>query len=177
MNKNNGFIILVLLMIFNLTGCDYAKNNQIAVIDLDKIAKQTGRTTDINNKIQRFIKEKEISLTQLRNDLQQKIRTERAKISKKSTSKERQNILTMTKKADFQLRQTVSNAEREAKQLRLQYIQELRDDITPVAAKIANDQGMKMVMLKTASIMYVDDSVDITDKVITKLDITAGAKK
>jgi len=176
MNKRNGLIFLILLTLFSLTGCDYAVNNQIAVVDLDKIAKQTGRTTDINKKIQQFIKEKEISLTQLRNDLQLKIKTERAKLSKKSSPKEKQNILTLTKKAGLQLRQTVSNAEREAKQLRLKYIQELRDDITPVAAKIANKQGMKMVMLKTASMMYVDDSVDITDMVITKLDMTASGE-
>lgn len=169
-------LLVVPVLLLLLAGCGGGHSSgHVAVIDLDKIAAATGRDKLINERVQRYTKEQEKALTKLRDDSRAQIDKQQKQLPANASDEAKQKLAALTQNLEQGLRQEIAKAQQGAGQLRTQLAVDFRNEVEPVARRIAAQRGMDIVMIKQDALLYVDPQADITDAVID--DMQENGKK
>lgn len=168
---------LVFSLILFVAGCDLAQkmpprqSGRVAVLDVIRISQETGHTDRINNEISQAQSALAQELNTLQSDLQARIAGKQQDFGTESPSDaQRQELSDMIGQAQQEYQQAKNEATQKLKQQQFDLVQAFRDELRPIAKRIANDRGMSVVViLNDAFILDHDPATDITDAVIAEM--------
>ena len=167
----------ILLLVALLTGCYGENDGRVAIVDLDEIASATGRDKDITQRVQLFVKDEELKLTALRDELRITIEQEEKTLGEKPSTEQQEKLNQLSKNSEAKLRQEIAKVEEMAAQLRINLVLEFKKQVEPVARRVATNRGISVIMIKQNAMLYIAPASDITNDVIDemqKMDIAAG---
>ena len=148
----------------------------VAVVDLDEVARQLGKDV----KLVAAIKQGQESLNQqlralqlsLREKYQQAARESEVRPAGGEVPKESQEVqlANLERQLNLQLNQARHSAQVELKTHQQRLIQQFRDEIKPVAQRVAAKRGLGVVMTKNDSLLLTfDNAHEITAEVVETL--------
>ena len=140
--------------------------SQIGVVDLDAVAKALGRDQVIAQKLQSTQEELRGQIESAKNQFQTQIEQKKDEYGEEMSEEEQQQLARMTLQANQRLQQAAAEANRQTTAARMNLIREFRDEAQPFIERIAGEQNLKVVFVKSEAVMYVDPTVEITDRVI-----------
>lgn len=136
-----------------LTGC--TKTPEVAVVDLDAVAKAVGRDEVFKQQMQ-------AAREQIGQQLSQHAATLKVQLEKTPGE-------AAAADARRQWQKAMGVAEQRAREYQLGLVQEFREQLRPVVEKIAKEHGAKTVISATQDAVWFDPEVDLTSEVIAKL--------
>lgn len=151
-----------------LFACSEQSPTKVLVVDLSIIAKAVGQNTMINAKLNEANTLLKQRLLTIKDNIEKKMAEEKEKISGTSTN-EQQELQALVIKAKQTMLAAQNKAKEQSKLYQEQLLQQFKDDIQPIIASIAEQENASMVRLHNASILWVDNTIDITDQVIVEL--------
>jgi len=151
-----------------LFACSEQSPTKVLVVDLSIIAKAVGQNTMINAKLNEANTLLKQRLLTIKDNIEKKVAEEKVKISGTSTN-EQQELQALVIKAKQTMLAAQNKAKEQSKLYQEQLLQQFKDDIQPIIASIAEQENASMVRLHNASILWVDNTIDITDQVIVEL--------
>ena len=156
-----------------LTACDQlparGSSGGVAVVDLNAVAKAIGRDEAINARMESARVDLNQQLTQIAGDLEQQLKDEQEKVGAAPKPDEQQQLQEMAVRAQRQLAEKQQLAQQKATQFQLELVNEFRQQLAPVAEKVAKIRGADVVVVLDDSVLWFDSGVDITDEVIADL--------
>ena len=164
--------ILFVGLFLSVCGCDLPKENatgRVAVIDLDRIAGALGRDDLMTQRLQEAVQQRQQNVAMIRDTLRAQLEEETARLGRNPTEEQKARLNQLTAAADTRMREVLARADQEGNQLRTRLILEFREEMEPVARRVAAERGLSIVMVKQDHMLYVDPEVDITDVVIDEI--------
>ncbi len=168
--------LLLLVFAVGLSGCDKmqlempksAQAADVAVLDLQAVAKALGRDDEFKVQLESAGKQLGEQLTKVSTSLQSQLREEQTKIGANPSDEDRGKLRQMALDAQRKFQQSQQQARQQARQLQIKLASQFRADVQPVAAQVARSKGASAVLLAN-SLMWFEPAVDITADVIGKM--------
>ena len=143
----------------------------VAIIDLDEIGRRLGRDEIMNQAVQRRQATLQAELQQVATMLQETFAARRQEYVDTLTEEQAKELLELKQQLDATIAQRKLQASQTLQAFRLQLNREFRNEVTPVARRIAVNQGAKIIVLDRPSVLLTaDPSVDITEQVLVELE-------
>ena len=163
-------LVAFALFAFVIAGCDQLDGGRsdVAVIDLDAVARALGRDEVIAQQINRANQQLSSQLGEVAKDLQQQLQEEREKYEVVGDEAEAE-LEQKTAVANQRLQQTQRLAQQRASEFRTAVINEFRNELQPYASEIARERGASAVITVATPMLWFDAEVDITDEVIAAM--------
>ena len=166
----------VLSVAMSLTGCGQiggssnSSRGGMAVVDLDKVAAETGRSRLLSQSL----KSQETSLNErfakTLESANQQLEAQRKSYGEELTETEQKEFTQMALNAKTQLSQIQLRTRQEFEKFTQEQISLFRAEIKPIAQEIAAKRGLGLVIPKNEGLLLsIDPGVDITDEVIKVL--------
>jgi len=147
-----------------------------AVIDLDAVAKRLGRDTAIIAELKDFGAPLRDQLAASQKDYQEQIDHLKTSLGAKPSEADKQKLADLARTLNQQFQQKQQQAQQEVGAKKAALISRFREEVKPVALKIATGKGLGIVQLKSdLTILANEPSLDITDEVVAELSSTAKA--
>ena len=142
----------------------------MAVVDLDKVAAETGRDRQLAQSL-------ELAQNSLNQSLQKTVESAKEQLNAKKkangsspTEEEQKEFSLMERSAMTQLTQIQNKARAEYEQYKQVQIAKFRAELKPITQEIASKRGLSIVIPKNEGLLLsVDPGVDITDEVVKVL--------
>lgn len=141
----------------------------VAVIDLDRVARAIGRDEVIAARVQGYADEQSSSLNRLRDDLREQLAQAKAGFGDEPSDEQQQILAQLTARSDLQLQQEITKARQSAEQLKVDLVLDFKQEVQPVARRVAQARGLSVVLIQQNGMLYVDPDSDISDAVIDEL--------
>lgn len=141
----------------------------VAVIDLDRVARAIGRDEVIAARVQSYADEQSNSLNRLRDDMREQLLQVRAGFGGAPSDEQQQNLAQLTARSDLQLQQEITKARQSAEQLKVDLVLDFKQEVQPVARRVAQARGLSVVLIQQNGMLYIDPDTDISDAVIDEL--------
>jgi len=169
------FIILSIL----LTGCDRVpftgSKGGVALIDLDDIAKRLGKDVAIVQELKDTGGPLSDQVNAAQKEYQAEFDRSKDSIGSRPSEADNQKLAELGNKLNVQLQQKQQQAQQELNAKRVALVNRFREEIRPVALKIASRKGLGVVLLKSDMVVLGSQAgLDITDEVVAEL-IKSGA--
>ena len=164
-----------------LTGCDLLSSsaeNQASntlMLDFSAIIKATGMDEQVNNQLQAGNQNLEKQLAQAAQNLNKQLADAQTKAGKKPTLKQKQELEQLSAQAKQKMNEVRQLARQKSQQLQVALVNQLRNEIKPIAESIAQQRGAKAVLIISEPVLWFDASVDITADVIAALRAQSAA--
>ena len=156
--------------LIGLSGCDnFQTTPDSVVLDLDAIANATGQAETIKQQIENANQELNTQLATISTKLNDQLLVEKDKMGKKPSKTDKQNLEKLTIQANQKMQQAKAIASQKSQQYRAALILQLRDNVKPIAERIASNRGAKIVLTSNNSMIWFDPEIDITDEVIAEI--------
>jgi len=147
-----------------------APKGGVALIDLDDVAKRLGRDAAIIKELQDAGNPMGEELSAARDELQGEFETAKSAMGAEPTEADQQKLAELEGNLNAQLQQKQQQAQQELNAKRIALVNRFREEVKPVALKIAAAQGLGVVIFKTENTVLVNDpDIDITDAVVAEL--------
>ena len=177
---NNIFksFFIVMICLFGCWNISYGANvTKIGVIDFQRIiensdlGKASSKTLkDRGNEMTATLKEKEAEIERMKKELDQK-----SLVMNKEAREDQEQTL-RNKNEDFQ--KTQRQFSRELNELQSNLLGELEQKVGELVEEIGKKEGYTLIMeRRVGGVMYAPNDIDITDKVIHKLNAIAQKKE
>jgi len=163
------FIAITLTALLLISCKPSGFSNQVAVVDLNLIAKTLGRDDLIVKNVRSANDKLNQQLEKIAADLRQQLDKEKSKLGDKPSKEEEQQFAQLVQKANNQLNQTKQVAIQKSQQLQNSLIVEFRNEVGRVSREIAQQNGYLTVLALNDSLLWADTTVDITNEVITEM--------
>lgn len=175
--RHLGVCLVLTGCVVNFVGCGHmggsgptASHGGMAVVDLDKVAEQTGRDRQLAQSL-------ELAQSSLNQAYAKKVESAREQLDAKKkglgsspSDEETKEFVLMQRSAESQLMQIQNKAKAEYEQYKQIQIAKFRQELKPITQEIAAKRGLSVVIPKNEGLLLsVDPGVDITDDVIKVL--------
>ena len=169
-------VLVVMLMLKNPEASE-AKENiddtpKIVYLDLDRVTNEVGLMARIDEKLEALKQQLSRDREKVRSQLQSEVTAAENRLRQLGngvTEEQKEGLLSLHKKANARL----SEADRQVTQLmnknRRALIQAARTEILTNAEKIAQEQGATTIIELDTSILWHDNSQNITEQVVTRM--------
>jgi len=147
----------------------------VAVLDLGRVATETGQDVVIREKADAARAELMAQLQQLASGLDQQLAEEREKVGENASEEDSLRLQQITIQAQQQIGAAQQQAQQQAGQVESDLVIEFREMIEPLAEEIARERGVSAVMAADAYMFWHDPAVDITDDIIAAYKALPGA--
>jgi Skp family chaperone for outer membrane proteins len=139
----------------------------VAVVDLDEIAKQLGRSEQMANTVQATAGTLSDRLVKAGNQLNAQLAKMKAGLGEMPSQEDAQKYLQTQRAAQLQFNQATQQVRNALDQTRVKLVADFRTETRPHAQKVAAEKGLHTVFTKNDAVVFAfDDAVDITDEVI-----------
>ncbi|SLM27457.1 putative Outer membrane protein (Skp protein) [Desulfamplus magnetovallimortis] len=173
MKKTLFVIILVVAFCFSLVSLPYAAGLKIGIIDFQEILTNSSpgklATEEMNKKAKEMeddVKAREAELM----ELQKKLERESLVMGKEKSEEKQREFRIMAN--DY--KSLKANYAKEFKKIQAQYLNKMTKEVLALAEEIGKKDGFTLIIERNeAGIMFFDESVNITKKVIEKYNKTA----
>ena len=152
-----------------LSGCEVVgmlSSNSILVVDLDAVAKATGRQELMQSELELANVRLTEQLKLVASQLEQSITVEKDKLGKSPSDEETQQLQSLVAQAQQQLVNSKNIAVQQSNELRSNLILRFRNDVAAIAKEIAQRNGSQLVTVSSYETIWFDPKADITDEVI-----------
>jgi len=147
-----------------------------AVLDLDAVAKRLGRDTAIIAELKEAEAPLRSQLEASQKDFEGQIDSLKTSLGAKPSEADIQKLTELTRTLSQQFQQKQQQAQQEMSAKRAALISRFREELKPVALKIAASKGLGIVHLKSdIAILVNEPALDITDDVVAELSRTTNA--
>ena len=175
--RHFGVYLVLTGCVANLVGCGQvsgpaaaSSRGGMAVVDLDKVAEQTGRDRQLAQSL-------ELAQSSLNQAYAKKVESAREQLDAKKkgfgatpSEDEQKEFVLMQRSAETQLMQIQNKAKAEYEQYKQIQIAKFRAELKPITQEIAAKRGLSIVIPKNEGLLLsVDPGVDITDDVVKVL--------
>lgn len=170
-------LFFVVTAAVSLTGCGQmgfspatSAKGGIAVVDLDKVAAETGRDRQLANAIEAAQSSLNQSLQKSVNSANEQLTAKKKSFGEDLNDDQRKELSQMETFAVQKLSQFKNQAQVELQQFRQKQVADFRAELKPIAHDVAAKRGLSIVIPKNEGLLLsVDSGVDITDEVIKVL--------
>lgn len=152
-----------------LTGCDQGSTGKVAVMDFGRVAQSVGALEEIQRVLKSIQARMEQNLSNMSKQLREEIDAEEKKLAQPATPEQKQELAGKKQAADQRLRQLTLEASDHLRKIERELYSKFRDELRPIANRVAADRGMSIVMVRNDLILDLDPVSDITDQVIEAL--------
>jgi Skp family chaperone for outer membrane proteins len=147
-----------------------------AIIDLDAAAKRLGREAAILAELKEAGAQLKDQLTASQKDYQEQIDHLKTSLGTKPSEADKQKLAELARSLNQQFQQKQQQAQQELNTKRGALIGRFREEIKPVALKIATSKGLGIVQIRNdITILANDPGLDITDEVVAEVSRTTSA--
>jgi Skp family chaperone for outer membrane proteins len=156
------------LILMSCTAFVNANASNIAILDLEKIIKDSKAMRDIQNKVNKKQDEYQKEVSKKQNDLeneQKTIEAKKAVLSKDGFEKEVQKF---EKKVD-DLKTYVDRKQNSLKKASMESMSKVNEIIKEIIGEISKDKNYE-VIIPASQTVFFEDSLDISEEVLKKLD-------
>lgn len=182
MPKQSIVLLAVAGLLVSLTGCNEpappAKTGPaVVVVDLNAVARAVGTENDARVALEQAKAQLEQRLTEIRNNMAQQIEDKKAEFGVDEPNEEQmQTLQAMANQANAKLRQARVQAQVTLQQYQQQIGLQFRDQVKPIAERLAKDLGAEAAIITNpGALLWHDPGADITDEVIAELRAEAAA--
>jgi len=151
----------------------------VAVVDLDQVAKRVGQDTEMSRSIEQATSSVNDQLKTIRDRLRQDYQEEIAKLAPAPAEGEANDAApgpnpaeaaAIKQRYDQQMAQVETQAREKLTQHRIGVVERFRNDVRPIAEKIAKSRGQGIVVTKNDAVVFAFvPQADITDEVVQQL--------
>ncbi|NKC15180.1 MAG: hypothetical protein GKR94_24205 [Gammaproteobacteria bacterium] len=141
----------------------------IAIVDLDAVARQLGRMEAIEKQLNEKRAELTAELKQSLQELQENLRQRQAAYEGQETpaaNAARKKIMT---DAAVELERLKQSATQKVNQLRQSLILAFRQETLPAVRKIARERNVRTVFTATSNVVWADETLDITSALLAEM--------
>ena len=147
-----------------------------AVIDLDAVAKRLGRDVAILAELKEAGAPLRDQLAASQKDYQEQIDRLKTSLGAKPSEADKQKLADLARSLNQQFQQKQQQAQQDMSTKKAALISRFREEVKPVALKIATGKGLGIVQLKNdLTILASEPALDITDEVVAELSHAAKA--
>lgn len=141
----------------------------VAVIDLDDVAKRLGRDVSISSELKGAGDLLSTKLGETQKGYQSELEKSRAALPETLSDEDNQKLLQLSQSLNQQFQSKQREAQEELNATRLALVNRFKEEVKPVAKKIALSRGLEVVILKSELILTALETVDITDEVVVTM--------
>lgn len=161
-----------------ITGCNQpigsapqaSSRGGIAVVDLDKVAQQTGKQVEMADALALRESALKQQLVGFQTSLQDQIKAKQDEFGEAPTDEQTAKLRQAAVIAQNQVAQLQAQAGAELTKYKDLLVARFRNDLRPLLQDVASDHGLSVVIPKNEGLLLsVDPAVDITDDVIAKM--------
>ena len=168
--------IIVLLVVIGsglLSGCDQLElaqpNNDTLLVDFTAVIRATGKDVQVENQLVAANQNLELQLVQAAQDLNKQLADAKAEIGDEPTLEQQQELEQLSVQVNQRMNEVQQLARQKSQQVQVALINQLRDQVRPIAESIARTRGAKAVLMNSEPVLWFDASIDITADVIAQL--------
>jgi Skp family chaperone for outer membrane proteins len=159
-------VFATLAMAIVLSGCK--PTGRSVVLDLDAVAKATGRDVLIGRAVESATQQLNAQLVQAARDMDEEIKQLQAKIGTSPTPQQQAELQRARARAQQNIQNNKLVAETARNRVRAEQIVLFRNEVRPIAAEIARQHNAEIVIIPNDNVVWHSTSVDITGEVITQ---------
>ena len=159
-------VFATLAMAIVLSGCK--PTGRSVVLDLDAVAKATGRDVLIGRAVESATHQLNAQLVQAARDMDEEIKQLQAKIGTSATPQQQAELQRARARAQQNIQNNKLVAETARNRVRAEQIVLFRNEVRPIAAEIARQHNAEIVIIPNDNVVWHATSVDITGEVITQ---------
>lgn len=171
---------LSVLLAVALTGCippnqSNRASGGVAIVDLEAVAKRLGRDVAIAQELKTAGNELGTELVGVQKDLQGQFEKKKQEIGSSPNQTQQQSLEELERTLNTQFQQKQQEAQQEIAAKRNALVVRFREEVKPVAMKIAQGRGCSTVLVKNDNVILDSSSAyEITDEVIEVLVRSSG---
>ncbi len=160
-------ISLITSLVFLSASAAFSASFEVGVVDLTKISKESKAVADVQKKVGQKQEDFQKDVDKKKKSIEEELKSFQEKSAKmkkpeiEKTQKELQKKLDDLKALADKKQATLKNALNDG-------LTKVNDEMQKIVASIAKDKGLKIVV-SSAQVVYMEDSIDITEKVIDQL--------
>lgn len=162
-------LIAVLLVAVGLGGCMHDTTPPVALVDLDAVARQLGRSDTMAAELKAYNEELSTELKAQAAELKEQLETSLQALSANPTQEGRARHQQMMTQAARTLEESKRQAQQKAVAKRTELVVAFRREARPAVEKVAREKGMKMVLTTADNVVWADRTLDITSEVLAAL--------
>lgn len=148
----------------------------VAIVDLDRVAKELGRDTVMVQQLQQQQSGLQQQLAEVKTSFEQQLAESFEELPETPDEEQTKKLLTMKRNANIQLATYKQQASNALGQMKNTVISQFRTEVLPVARAVAMERKLSVVLTSNDSVVFTyDRAVDITDDVIARLHQSAAA--
>jgi len=168
------FFSFSILLTLALTGCGPApatgNKGAVALIDLEAAAKRLGRDVIITQELKDAGSTLGEQLATAQKEYQGELERYKQTLGAKPSEAETQKLVELSRNLNAQFQQRQQQAQQELGTKRVALVNRFREELKPLAMKIASGKGMGVVLVKSDVVVLGNDpGLDITDDVVAEM--------
>jgi len=173
---------MLMLVLVGLSGCDVidiAFNRPMLIVDLDAVAKATGRQEVMQKELEFANLRLTEQLELVASKLEETVADEKDKLGKSPSKEQQKQLESLALQAQQQLVNSKNLAVQQSTEFRSDLILQFRKEVAGIAQEIAQKAGSKLVLVSNYETLWFDPAADITDEVISvmRARATSGVSK
>lgn len=149
-----------------------AQTGRLGLLDLDKVAQKMEWFEQLQRQVMVVEQELRVNYDGLRHQMDTMLRDEQRQMGDKLTQEQQDRLGAMRLVAERKLQDAQAQMQAETARARQQVVMKYRELIRPVAIRVAQKQGVGLIMLPSEGIFWNDEAVDLTDQVVEELKLT-----
>lgn len=166
----------ILLTIIALAGCSPSHpKGGVALIDLDSTAKQLGRDVTFTQELKETSGPLSDQVIATQKEYQAELERFKNSLGAKPSEADNQKLAELERKLTLQLQQKQQQAQQEFNAKRIALVNHFREEVQPVALKVATGKGLGVVLVKSELVFTAGPGLDITDEVVAEMNRTANS--
>lgn len=142
-----------------------AAAHDTAVIDLDGVARGLGRDVVLREQLSSASKRLHGKLSDLASNLRERLEEEKGKLGEQPSEAAQEAFRKAAGEARAELQRQEALARQQTQRYQLRLVKQFREEVLPVARRIAQARGARVVIIKS-SVLWYDPSTDITPYVV-----------
>ncbi|KWT89586.1 MAG: OmpH family outer membrane protein [Nitrospirota bacterium] len=167
MKKVSMVLVLVVVLLFAATAAKAQQNVKIGFVDIQKVINESEPGKRAKDALESYIKthqtkieEKEKAIDSMKADLDKK----GSALSEEAKKKKQDEMQTMVR----DIKRMAAEAQDEVRKKETDLTKDVFTDIRTIIRQIGKDDGYTAI-LESGAVLYSTDNVDITDKIVKKL--------
>ena len=177
---NRCFMILSSFLLVVAIGCgsDETNTGNVAILDLDLVAKRLGRDLEMADSIQQRENVLNQQLAVVQTSFLNTLNEKQTEFGDEPEDDETQELLGMRRNANLKLNAVRQKAQGNLARYRNSVVSQFREEAKPIARQIAAEKGLQIVLTKNEVVVFSYDSVvDITEEVIARMSALTKSNK
>jgi Skp family chaperone for outer membrane proteins len=144
------------------------------VVDLEAVAKATGRDVLIANKVEAATQDLNAQLIQAAQEMEKELKKQQAESGSSPTEEQRAKLRQTAQRIQQNIQNNKEIAEQARQRVRNEHILLFRREVKPIAARIAARHRAAVVLIADQDVVWFAPSADITAEMIAELRTTAA---